>query len=129
MANSNRIPIYFSLARVSKRLENMDVSKISTREDLTNMIAKKLSNPIFTKSGTWLFNEFLKQKSYRIVLKKLRDYGSKHASRIHSSKNLIFQHLKLLLRIAISYIGDTESEKSGSKSDSENTTNPIFHLC
>ncbi|GBC13327.1 hypothetical protein GLOIN_2v1475459 [Rhizophagus irregularis DAOM 181602=DAOM 197198] len=109
MANSNRIPIYFSLARVSKRLENMDVSKISTREDLTNMIAKKLSNPIFTKSGTWLFNEFLKQKSYRIVLKKLRDYGSKHASRIHSS--------------------DTESEKSGSKSDSENTTNPIFHLC
>lgn len=38
MANSNRIPIYFSLARVSKRLENMDVSKISTREDLTNMI-------------------------------------------------------------------------------------------
>lgn len=38
MANSNKIPIYFSLARVFKRLQNMDVSKISTRKDLMNMI-------------------------------------------------------------------------------------------
>ncbi|CAG8719071.1 14225_t:CDS:2, partial [Funneliformis mosseae] len=39
--------------------------------------------------------------SYRTILKKLRDYGSKHASRIHGGKNLTLQHLKLLLRIAL----------------------------
>ncbi|PKY51211.1 hypothetical protein RhiirA4_468086 [Rhizophagus irregularis] len=77
-------------------------SNIEYDETCKNTIkAKKLSNPIFTKSGIWLFNEFLKQKPYRIVLKKLRNYGSKHASRIHSGKNLISQHLKLLSRIAI----------------------------
>ena len=52
--------------------------------------AKKLSDPVFTESeirSAWPFNEFLKQESYRTISKKLRDYGSKHASRIHSGKN------------------------------------------
>jgi len=52
--------------------------------------AKKLSNPIFTESGTrnaWPFNEFLKQEPYKTIPKKLRNYGSKHAFRIHDGKN------------------------------------------
>ncbi|CAG8517562.1 16438_t:CDS:2 [Funneliformis mosseae] len=32
---------------------------------------------------------------------RIADYGSKHTSRIHSSKNPTLQHLKLLLRIAL----------------------------
>ena len=66
--------------------------------------AKKLSDPVFTESGTrsaWSFNEFLKQEPYRTIPKKLRDYGSKYAFRIHGSKNSTPQHLKLLLRIAL----------------------------
>src|SRR4051812_14756649 len=66
--------------------------------------AKKLSDPVFTESGTrnaWPFNEFLKQEPYRIIPKNLRDYGAKHASKVHSGKNPTSQHLKLLSRIAM----------------------------
>src|SRR5437763_14192578 len=38
MANLNRIPIHFSLANVSKRLQNIDTSKIPTRENLADVI-------------------------------------------------------------------------------------------
>ncbi|CAG8625290.1 11731_t:CDS:2 [Funneliformis mosseae] len=41
------------------------------------------------------------QEPYRTIPKKLRDYGSKHASRIHDGKNPTPQHLKLLSRIAL----------------------------
>ncbi|RIB00542.1 hypothetical protein C2G38_2302969 [Gigaspora rosea] len=182
MANPDRIPTHFSLANVSKRIQNMDVSKIPTREDLVDIIvmlsmrpaevrslrinhyepdhsnipawykdsyswyctgylksrgekkknpeprpflymeknperarelltwiqdaikAKKLSDPVFTGKGTrnaWPFKEFLKQEPYRTIPKKLRDYGSKHASRIHGGKKPTPQHLKLLSRIAM----------------------------
>ncbi|CAG8753891.1 26494_t:CDS:2, partial [Dentiscutata erythropus] len=113
MANPDRISIHFSLARVLKRIQNMDVFKIPSKEDLADVIvilsmrpaekslectrelltwiqnaikAKKLRDPVFTENETrnaWLFNEFLKQEPYRTIPKKLRDYGSKHASRIH----------------------------------------------
>src|SRR6266496_5531258 len=94
--------------------------------------AKKLSDPVFTESETynaWPFNEFLKQEPYRTIPKKLRDYESKHASRIHGGKNPTSQHLKLLLRIAMRQeldrldagdnyaIGDTKSEDSSPESD------------
>jgi len=210
MANPDRIPIHFSLANVSKRLQNIDTSKIPTKEDLADVIvmlsmrpgevrslqinhyeldpsnipawykegyswyctgylknkgekkknpeprpflsmeknperarelltwirdaikAKKLRDPVFTESGTrnaWPFNEFLKQEPYRTIPKKLRDYGSKHASRIHGGKNPTPQHLKLLSRIALRQesdrldagdnyaMGDTESEDDGPESD------------
>jgi hypothetical protein len=210
MANPDRIPIHFSLANVSKRIQNMDVSKIPTNEDLADVIvmlsmrpgevrslqinhykpdpsnipawykegyswyctgylksrgkkkenpdprpflsmeknpeharelltwirdaikAKKLRNPVYTKSeirSAWPFNEFLKQEPYRSIPKKLRDYGSKHASRIHSGPNATPQHLKLLIRIALRQesdrldagdnyaIGDTESEDNGTESN------------
>src|SRR5437870_2467487 len=45
MANPDRIPIHFSLARVSKRLQNMDVSKIPTREDLADVIVMLSMRP------------------------------------------------------------------------------------
>ncbi|RIB03489.1 hypothetical protein C2G38_2049227 [Gigaspora rosea] len=48
--------------------------------------AKKLRDSVFTENETrnaWPFNEFLKQEPYRTIPKNLRDYGSKHASRIH----------------------------------------------
>src|SRR4051812_42514849 len=38
MANPDRIPIHFSLANVSKRLQNIDTFKIPTREDLADVI-------------------------------------------------------------------------------------------
>ena len=94
--------------------------------------AKKLRDPVYTETGTrnaWPFNEFLKQEPYRTIPKKLRDYGSKHTSRIHGGKNPTPQHLKLLSRIAMRQesdrldagdnyaIGDTESEDSGPESD------------
>ena len=87
-----------------------------------------MRDPVFTESGThsaWPFNEFLKQEPYRTKPKMLRDYGSKHASRVHGGKNPTPQHLKLLSRIAMRQesdrldaddnyaIGDTESENSG----------------
>ena len=77
------------------------------------------------------FNEFLKQEPYRTIPEKLRDYGSKHASRVHGGKNPTPQHLKLLSRIAMRQesdhldagdnyaIGDTESEDNGTESDHE----------
>ncbi|CAG8753799.1 5275_t:CDS:1 [Gigaspora rosea] len=217
MANPDRIPTHFSLANVSKRIQNMDVSKIPTREDLMDIIvmlsmrpaevrslrinhyepdhsnipawykdgyswyctgylksrgekkknpeprpflsmeknperarelltwiqdaikAKKLSDPVFTGKGTrnaWPFNEFLKQERYRTIPKKLRDYGSKHASRIHGGKKPTPQHLKLLSRIAMRQesdrldagdnyaIGDTESEESDFEPKTSNSSKP-----
>ncbi|CAG8566572.1 1624_t:CDS:2 [Funneliformis mosseae] len=71
------------------------------------------------------------QEPYRTIPKKLRDYGSKYASRIHGGKNLTSQHLKLLSRIALrqesdhfdagdNYVmGDTESEDDSPESDHE----------
>jgi SOS response regulatory protein OraA/RecX len=210
MANPDRIPIHFSMARVSKRLQNMDVSKIPTREDLADVIvmlsmrpaevrslqinhyqldpsnipawykegyswyctgylksrgekkknpdpqpflsmeknpeharelltwirnaikAGKLRDPVYTESGSrnaWPFNEFLNQEPYKSIPKDLREYGAKHASRIHGGKKPTPQHLKLLARIAMRQesdrldagdnyaIGDTESEESGPESD------------
>ncbi len=38
MANPDRIPIYFSLTNVSKRIQNMNISKIFTRENLADVI-------------------------------------------------------------------------------------------
>ena len=38
MANPDRIPIYFSLTNVSKRIQNMNISKILTRENLADVI-------------------------------------------------------------------------------------------
>src|SRR4051794_26857415 len=38
MANPDKIPIHFSLANVSKRIQNMDVFKILTREDFADVI-------------------------------------------------------------------------------------------
>jgi len=73
----------------------------------------------------------LKQEPYRTIPKKLRDYGSKHASRIHDGKNPTYQHLKLLSRIALRQesdrldaednyaMGDTESEDDDPESDHE----------
>jgi hypothetical protein len=45
MANPDRIPIHFSLANVSKRIQNMDVSKIPTREDLADVIVMLSMRP------------------------------------------------------------------------------------
>jgi len=38
MANPDRILIYFSLARVTKRLQNIDTSKIPIRENFADVI-------------------------------------------------------------------------------------------
>ena len=87
--------------------------------------AKKLSDPVFTESGTrsaWPFNEFLKQKPYKTIPKKLRRYGKRHASRIYGGKNTTPEHLKYLLKVTLRQeldclnaednyaMGDTESE-------------------
>jgi len=50
MANPDRIPIHFSMARVSKRLQNMDVSKIPTREDLADVIVMLSMRPAEVRS-------------------------------------------------------------------------------
>ncbi|CAG8805162.1 19919_t:CDS:2, partial [Dentiscutata erythropus] len=191
MANPDRIPIHFSLARVSKRLQNMDVSKIPTKGDLVDVIvmlsmrpaevrslqinyyepdpsnipawykdgyswycmgylksrgekkknpvlkpllsmeknperarelltwiqeaikARKLHDLVFTESGKrndTPFNEFLKQEPYKTLPGKLRDYGSKHASRIHGGDNYA--------------IGNTESEKSDSEPETSDSPKP-----
>ncbi|GES83481.1 hypothetical protein GLOIN_2v1469914 [Rhizophagus clarus] len=126
---------------MSKRIQNMDISKIPTREDLVDVIvmlsmrpaeAGKLRDSIYTESGicnAWLFNEFLKQEPYRTIPGKLRDYGVKHASRIHGGKKATSQHLKLLSRIAMRQesdrldagnnyaIDNIESEDSGPEDD------------
>ncbi|CAG8567731.1 430_t:CDS:2, partial [Acaulospora morrowiae] len=74
----------------------------------------------------WIQNT-IKQESYRTIPKKLKDYGSKHTSRIHSDKKSIPQYLKLILRIVMRQesdcldtgnnytIGDTESEEFDSE--------------
>ncbi len=71
----------------------------------------------------------MKQEPYRTIPKKLRDYESKYAFRIHGGKKPTSQHLKLLSKIAMRQesdrldagdnyaIGDTESEDSGPESD------------
>src|SRR6266498_4333854 len=50
MANLDRIPIYFSLANVSKRIQNMDISKIPTRENLADMIVMLSMRPAEVRS-------------------------------------------------------------------------------
>jgi len=50
MANPNRIPIYFSLANVSKRIQNMDIFKISTRENLMDVIVMLSMRPVEVRS-------------------------------------------------------------------------------
>jgi hypothetical protein len=50
MANPDRIPIHFSLARVTERLQNMDVSKIPTREDLADVIVMLSMRPAEVRS-------------------------------------------------------------------------------
>jgi hypothetical protein len=45
IANPDRIPIHFSLANVSKRIQNMDVSKIPTNEDLADVIVMLSMRP------------------------------------------------------------------------------------
>ncbi|PKK55544.1 hypothetical protein RhiirC2_802116, partial [Rhizophagus irregularis] len=45
MAKAQRIPKHFSLANVSKRIQNMDVSKIPTREDLADVIVMLSMRP------------------------------------------------------------------------------------
>ncbi|RIA85302.1 hypothetical protein C1645_830982 [Glomus cerebriforme] len=92
MANPDRIPIYFSLANVSKRLQNINTSKIPTKEDLANVIVMLSMRP-----G--------EQEPYRTIPEKLRDYGAKHASRIYGSDNYA--------------IGDTESEDNSTESNHE----------
>ncbi len=71
----------------------------------------------------------MKQEPYKTIPKKLKDYGSKHTSRIHGDKNPTPQHLKLLLRIVMRQesdrldagdnyiIGDMESEDSDSEDE------------
>ncbi|KAF0355551.1 hypothetical protein F8M41_015029 [Gigaspora margarita] len=101
--------------------------------------ARKLRDPVFTENETrnaWPFNEFLKQEPYRTIPKKLRDYGSKHASRIHGGKKPTPQHLKLLSKIAMRQesdrldagdnyaIGDTESEESDSEPETSDSSKP-----
>ncbi|CAG8665118.1 665_t:CDS:10, partial [Dentiscutata erythropus] len=152
MANPDRILIHFLSARVLKRIQNMDVSKIPSKENLVDIIVmelltwnqdaikvKKLSDPVFTGNGTrnaWPFNEFLKQEPYRTIPKKLRDYGSKHAFRIHGGKKPTPQHLKLLSRITMRQesdhldtgdnyaIGDTKSEEFDSEPKTSDSSKP-----
>ena len=96
--------------------------------------AKKLRDPVYTESGTrsaWPFNEFLKQKPYRTIPRKLRRYGKRHASRIHGGKKASPEYLKQLLKITLRQqsdrldaednyaMGDTESEDNGTESDPE----------
>jgi hypothetical protein len=50
MANPDRIPIHFSLARVTERLQNMDVSKNPTREDLADVIVMLSMRPAEVRS-------------------------------------------------------------------------------
>ncbi|CAB4424270.1 unnamed protein product [Rhizophagus irregularis] len=45
MANPDRIPIHFSLTNVSKRLQNIDTSKIPTKEDLADVIVMLSMRP------------------------------------------------------------------------------------
>ncbi|CAB4388872.1 unnamed protein product [Rhizophagus irregularis] len=51
MANPDRIPIHFFLANVQKRIQNMDVSKIPTREDLADVIVMLSMRP--SEFRTW----------------------------------------------------------------------------
>ena len=50
MANPDRIPIHFSLANVSKRIQNMDISKIPTRENLADVIVMLSMRPAKVRS-------------------------------------------------------------------------------
>ena len=50
MANSDRIPIHFFLTNVSKRIQNMDISKIPTRENLVDVIVMLSIRPAEVRS-------------------------------------------------------------------------------
>ena len=101
--------------------------------------AKKLSDPVFTESGTrsaWPFNEFLKQEPYRSIPRELRRYGKRHASRIHGGKNVTPEELKRLSKIALRQeserldagdnyaMGDMESEDNDTESEDDCNPEP-----
>ncbi|CAG8517582.1 8542_t:CDS:10 [Cetraspora pellucida] len=116
--------------RVLKRIQNMDVSKIPSKEDLMNVIVMLSMRPAKYKKGySWYYVSYLKSREEKkknpkprpflsmekspeyirelltwiqnaIKAKKL-DYRSKHAFRIHGGKKPTSQHLKLLLRITM----------------------------
>ena len=46
MADENRIPIHFSLARVSKRLQNIDITKEPTMQNLADVIVMLSMRPL-----------------------------------------------------------------------------------
>jgi hypothetical protein len=50
MDNLDRIPIYFSLANVSKRIQNIDISKIPIRENLADVIVMLSMKPAEVRS-------------------------------------------------------------------------------
>ena len=63
-----------------------------------------MHNSVCIESKTcniWLFNKFLKQESYRTILEKLREYGVKHAFKIHGGKKSTPKHIKFLSRITM----------------------------
>ncbi|CAG8740334.1 630_t:CDS:2, partial [Cetraspora pellucida] len=61
MANLDKISVYFFLARVSKRLQNIDTFKIPTRKDLADMIVMSSIRP--AEYPSLLTRIALKQKS------------------------------------------------------------------
>ena len=50
MAKALRIPKHFSLANMQKKIQNMDVSKTLTREDLADMIVMLSMRPAEVRS-------------------------------------------------------------------------------
>ena len=50
MVNLNRFPLCFSLAKISKRLQNINTSKTPTREDLADVIIMLSMRPAEVKS-------------------------------------------------------------------------------
>ncbi len=50
MVNLNRILIHFFLANVSKRIQNMDISKIPTRENLADVVVMLSMRPAEVRS-------------------------------------------------------------------------------
>ncbi|GBC05452.1 hypothetical protein RclHR1_06230012 [Rhizophagus clarus] len=129
---------------MSKRIQNMDISKIPTREDLVDVIVMLSMRPAEVRSLQINYYEpdssnilaWYKEgyswyctEPYRTIPGKLRDYGVKHASRIHGGKKATSQHLKLLSRIAMRQesdrldagnnyaIDNIESEDSGPEDD------------
>jgi hypothetical protein len=129
--------------RIPRPLLSMEKNLERAKELLTwiqdAIKAKKLSDPVFTESGTrsaWPFNEFLKQEPYRSIPRELRRYGKRHASRIHGGKNVTSEELKRLSKIALRQeserldagdnyaMGDTESEDNDTESEDDCNPEP-----